>query len=125
MLQTKIRPYTQIFTLVLSFWTHGKPYDRAALREGFLAHYAHIRSVVSPSNLLEFHSENGWGPLCEFLDKDVPEEPYPHSNEGSYTADMHWSAMLNRSAYVLRKAMTILMPITIVAVAAWWARGAW
>jgi len=123
--QTKIGPYTQILILVLSFWTQGKPYDRTALREGFLAHYKHIRSVVPPSNLLEFHSEDGWGPLCEFLGKEVPEEPYPHSNEGSYTADRHWWAMLIQTAYVLGKALAFLVPITVVAVAAWWVRRGW
>lgn len=117
-----IGPYTQILTLVLSFWTQGKPYDRAALREGFLAHYEHIRSVVPPSNLLEFQSQDGWEPLCKFLKKDVPEEAYPHSNEGSYTADRHWWAMPIRTVYVLGKMLAFLVPVAVALVTARWMR---
>lgn len=119
--QAMIGPYNQILTLILSFWTQGKPYDRAALRQGFLAHYIHIRSTVSPSNLLEFRSEDGWGPLCKFLDKDVPEGPYPRSNEGSYTADRHWWAMLARTVVVLGKWLGLLVPVAVVLLAVWWA----
>lgn len=117
-----IGPYTQILTLILSFWTQGKPYDRAALREGFFAHYDHIRSVVPPSNLLEFRFEDGWGPLCKFLDKDIPAEPYPRSNEGSYTADRHWWAMPIRTVYVLGKAMAFLIPVAALLAAVCWAK---
>lgn len=117
-----IGPYTQILTLILSFWTQGKPYNRTALREGFLEHYKHIRSIVPPSNLLEFHSEDGWGPLCKFLDKDVPEGPYPRSNEGSYTADRHWWAMPVRTVFVLGKALGFLVPVAVALAAIWWAR---
>jgi len=34
-------------------------------------HTEHIRSLVSPENLLEFHSRDGCEPLCRFLGKDV------------------------------------------------------
>ena len=36
--------------------------------------------------LLEWSAADGWGPLCEFLDKDVPKEPFPHVN----TKDKGW-----------------------------------
>ena len=120
--QAMIGPYTQILNLILSFWTQGKPYDRAALREGFLAHYQHIRSVVPPSKLLEFRSEDGWGPLCKFLDKDVPEGPYPRSNEGSYTADKHWWAMPVRTVFVLGKVLGFLVPVLVALAAISWVR---
>ena len=118
--QTLVGPYTQILTLILSFWTQGKPYDRGALRKGFLNHYEHIRSVVPPSKLLEFQPEDGWEPVCKFLDKDIPDGPYPHSNEGTYTADRHWWAMPIRTAVVVGKVLAFSAPVAVALVVAGW-----
>jgi hypothetical protein len=30
--------------------------------------------------LLEFQNKEGWGPLCEFLGKEIPCEPFPHTH---------------------------------------------
>ncbi len=35
---------------------------------------------VPKEKLLVFEASNGWGPLCGFLEVDVPEEPYPRVN---------------------------------------------
>lgn len=60
------------------------------LREGYLKHNEHIRSIVPKDNLLEFRPEQGWEPLCNFLGKDVPkDEPYPRLNEGDGAANVH------------------------------------
>ncbi|KAJ4288972.1 hypothetical protein N0V90_011314 [Kalmusia sp. IMI 367209] len=56
----------------------GGPETRAA----FDRHYAHVRSLVPKENLLEFGPKFEWEPLCGFLGKEVPEEPYPWANEG-------------------------------------------
>lgn len=47
------------------------------------AHYAAIRAAVPPDRLLEYKLGSGWGPLCEFLGKPVPEAPFPHRNEAA------------------------------------------
>jgi Sulfotransferase domain len=39
--------------------------------------------------LLEFRSEDGWAPLCEFLDKPAPRAPYPHVNKGNNLVYLH------------------------------------
>lgn len=56
--------------------------DRTALRHGFDRHYTHIRSIVPKDNLLEYRPQQAWEPVCEFLGKPVPEEPFPRANEG-------------------------------------------
>lgn len=43
-------------------------------------HYNMIRGLVPKENLLEWTVEDGWEPLCKFLGKPVPEEPFPHVN---------------------------------------------
>lgn len=39
-----------------------------------------IRGLVPKERLLEWSVEDGWAPLCTFLGKSVPEEPFPHAN---------------------------------------------
>ena len=46
-----------------------------------LEHGNMIRGLVSKERLLEWTVEDGWEPLCEFLGKSVPDEPFPHSNK--------------------------------------------
>ena len=36
--------------------------------------------MVPKERFLEWKVEEGWEPLCKFLDKDVPDEPFPHVN---------------------------------------------
>jgi hypothetical protein len=33
--------------------------------------------------LLEWQVEEGWEPLCTFLGKEVPKEPFPRTNDGA------------------------------------------
>ncbi|GAB1318435.1 NAD dependent epimerase/dehydratase [Madurella fahalii] len=42
-----------------------------------------IRGLVPKDRLLEWCVEDGWEPLCEFLNKPVPDEPFPHANAAS------------------------------------------
>jgi hypothetical protein len=43
---------------------------------------------VPPEKLLVFEVRQGWGPLCEFLGKPVPEQPFPHVNDTQAFKDM-------------------------------------
>ncbi|MCJ1230462.1 hypothetical protein MMC12_007136 [Toensbergia leucococca] len=53
-------------------------------KAAMLAHYEEIRAMANQSGrkVLEFGFADGWGPLCTFLDVDVPSNPYPRENEG-------------------------------------------
>eukprot|EP01031_Cornospumella_fuschlensis_P028079 gene28079-33906_t len=48
----------------------------------FQAHNEAVVRECPPDKLLVFDVKEGWGPLCEFLDKPVPSKPFPHKNEG-------------------------------------------
>ena len=39
-----------------------------------------VKGLVAPDRLLEWSIDEGWEPLCGFLDKPVPDEPFPHAN---------------------------------------------
>lgn len=53
------------------------------LAEQYDAHNAQVIASVPPSQLLIFNVKEGWGPLCKFLGKDVPAEPFPNVNESA------------------------------------------
>lgn len=36
---------------------------------------------VHPEKLLVFEPSQGWEPLCKFLGKPVPDQPFPHVND--------------------------------------------
>lgn len=50
-------------------------------KQGYREHYAVIRDLVPKDKLLEYKLGSGWEPLCAFLGKPVPDQPFPHLNE--------------------------------------------
>ena len=40
-----------------------------------------VQSTVPADRLLVWYPSDGWEPLCEFLEVDVPSEPIPHLND--------------------------------------------
>jgi hypothetical protein len=45
------------------------------------SHANWVRNVVPKDRLLEFEPSMGWEPLCQFLEKDIPNTEYPRSND--------------------------------------------
>jgi hypothetical protein len=46
-------------------------------------HYALVERVTPASRLLKYSLQDGWEPLCKFLDRPVPTTPFPHVNEAA------------------------------------------
>lgn len=55
-------------------------FDRARTIERYEQHVAEVRQICAPDRLIEWRVADGWSPLCEALDVDIPEEPVPHLN---------------------------------------------
>jgi hypothetical protein len=64
------------------------------LRTIYHEHYDDIRAVTPPGRLLEYELGSGWEPLCTFLGKPIPDEPFPHINESA--ALQEWIAIITR-----------------------------
>lgn len=47
------------------------------------AHNKKIKRVVPKDQLLVMRIEDGWEPLCKFLGKPVPNEPFPRENDSA------------------------------------------
>jgi uncharacterized membrane-anchored protein YjiN (DUF445 family) len=39
-----------------------------------------ITKGMSKEKVLKWKAQDGWSPLCDFLDKDVPNEDFPNRN---------------------------------------------
>ena len=59
----------------------GRFLDREHAIAVYEAHVAEVRRTVSPERLLVFDVREGWTPLCRFLGRPVPAEPFPHLND--------------------------------------------
>lgn len=55
--------------------------DRAGLRAAFAAHNEAVAAAVPADRLLFYRVTEGWGPLCGFLGRPVPPEPFPRRND--------------------------------------------
>lgn len=71
-----------------------------------------IRGLVPKERLLEWSVEDGWEPLCSFLGKPVPGEPFPHVN-----AAAGWAGQEMRigKKYILGAVQNVLVMATVVA----------
>jgi hypothetical protein len=47
----------------------------------FDRHNANVMRNVPEDRLLVYEVKEGWGPLCDFLDAEVPDKPFPHLND--------------------------------------------
>lgn len=59
----------------------GRFEDYEYARKVFEDHEAEVKATIPPERLLVFEPKQGWEPLCAFLGKDVPDEPFPRVND--------------------------------------------
>lgn len=59
----------------------GKFADKAFAEKVFNKHIDDVKAYVPAEKLLVYDVRQGWGPLCQFLGKQVPAEPLPHLNK--------------------------------------------
>jgi len=56
-------------------------YSRESAAAALEQHNAAVRAAIPPARLLEYEVADGWDPLCAFLGVQVPDEPFPRTNE--------------------------------------------
>jgi Sulfotransferase domain len=59
----------------------GRFEDREHAIETFERHNEEVKQRVPPEKLLVYDVKEGWGPLCDFLGVDIPDQPFPHLND--------------------------------------------
>lgn len=59
----------------------GTMNDKSAAIAHYEAHIEDIKATVPPDQLLIFKVDEGWEPLCRFLDVEVPDMDFPNVND--------------------------------------------
>jgi hypothetical protein len=100
--------------------THGwRTKGDAWLAEQYEKHNQHVQSHVDKKNLLVFNVKEGWGPLCKFLYKGIPEEPFPNVQVNTTSAILKLRKTFHMIVY-----LWIPTTLTLGAAAVYlWSRG--
>lgn len=56
-------------------------------------HNAHVKALIPGESLLVYDVTEGWEPLCRFLGREVPEEPFPQLNEAGAMRTVYFGMM--------------------------------
>lgn len=76
----------------------------------FNAHNRRVQASFPPDRLLVFDVKAGWAPLCNFLDKPIPDTPFPRTNETRVMKRRILSLkILSVFPFALAAAMTIVV----------------
>ncbi|MDQ3603237.1 MAG: sulfotransferase family protein [Actinomycetota bacterium] len=81
----------------------GRFEDKDHAIEVFERHNAEVQQRAPENRLLVYDVKSGWGPLCEFLGVEEPDEPFPRTND---------TAQMRRRLQGI-KAISIVVPTTL------------
>jgi hypothetical protein len=78
----------------------------------FREHMYAVRGLLwtrgETDRMLDWYVEDGWDPLCKFLDKPVPDEPFPRTNDAAGFEGRKDAVVKNQGARALRNIGFIL-----------------
>ena len=87
-------------------------------RKRYRIHNHRVRSSVAADKLLVYNVKQGWKPLCDFLECEVPNIPFPHENiKGEIIKSLpmtRWVRQVNRE--VQRGALAIVSVLVIIVI---------
>lgn len=84
----------------------------------FLEHNAQVQQIVPAERLLIFQPQEGWEPLCRFLEVPIPEgEPFPHVNSG---AEFRRKVGFARTLLHLMPLLLMVLVLGIICLILWW-----
>lgn len=66
----------------------GRMHDRDHLVRCYAEHIEAVQRTVPAERLLVFEVAQGWEPLCAFLDRPVPDGPFPSVNDTAATIEI-------------------------------------
>lgn len=111
---------------IMNIMFAGHPLEdgQAAVRQ-YLEYNEHIKEMVPPERLLVVKLEDGlgWEKICEFLDKPVPDEPYPRINDTKMFQERAGGIMKNGLSVALTNFVAFVVTPTVAAGAWWFLRG--
>ena len=74
--------------LTINDYLQDRMHDKTHLIQRFREHIEEVRNTIPASRLLVFQVKQGWGPLCEFLERPEPDADFPFLNDEEATKDI-------------------------------------
>jgi hypothetical protein len=105
------RTTDDMFTII--FNARSREEVVANSRDVYRRHYQEIRDAARPGQMLEYKLGSGWEPLCKFLDRPVPDVPFPRVND--MTAFQRGLAM-HRVVFFMRAVEKLAFGLVVIAV---------
>jgi len=88
--------------------------DRESTELVYNEHIESVKKTISADKLLIYRINEGWGPLCEFLNVEKPETPFPKVND---TAEMLRNfAIVKSLPYVLILSIALILVLLFMSV---------
>ena len=82
----KARNLIKVFQLndksIWGKYFEGKFKDKDYAIQKFRQHIEEVKKEIPSERLLVHEAKEGWEPLCKFLNKEIPNKPYPRRNKG-------------------------------------------
>jgi hypothetical protein len=63
-----------------NYFYNGQVYDQSIFADAFIKHKNEVTAKANPLLVFNLCDGDGWEPLCGFLDKPIPDYPFPHVN---------------------------------------------
>ncbi|NKB24364.1 MAG: hypothetical protein GKR87_08320 [Kiritimatiellae bacterium] len=70
-----------------------------------------IINLIPEEHLLLFDAKEGWEPLCNFLETDIPEVPFPHSNKKQKRVNRTMIRYVIQDLFILTVAVFVIWGI--------------
>lgn len=106
--------------IIQGFFRSNNPKEFKNLaRQAYDRHHQEVRDAVPPEQFLEFRLAEGWEPLCAFLDKPVPEVPFPRINEAAALKEKISQKIKENFQSAAKKVAPWVVGVAAVAVGAW------
>jgi hypothetical protein len=87
-------------------------FSKSNMIERYKKHNENVKKECPKEKLLVFEVSQGWEPLCKFLNKPIPSEPFPHANDTeSIRALFNRFNMIGYAAFVFIVSLPIILGV--------------
>lgn len=85
----EMRPWFETMRTLLRYRFSDQLDNPTAMMDAFVRHGDAVRQAIPSQRLLEWSPGDGWEPICERLGLNVPEDPFPRTNDtNQWRADL-------------------------------------
>lgn len=88
-------------------------------RRKYREHYEMVRRVTPPARLLNFKLEDGWGPLCAFVGRPIPDIDFPRVNESAALGEKIRLIAVKGIKNAMRAHAMVVFSVIAIAIACW------